>query len=106
GRAAAARAAAGRAGAPDDRQSVPRGREDRRAVLHPPADGRPHPSPRRDGRPLVTPAPAAPVSWSCDEFEIVTICDITARAVISHMSRFPKVGGPQVSVPLRSPRPL
>ena len=49
--AAAARAAAGRPGAPDDRQPVPGRREDRQAVLDPPADGGAHRPAGADGGP-------------------------------------------------------
>ena len=46
---AAAGAAAGQPGAPDDRQPVPRGRADRIAVLDSPADRGPHPPAGSDG---------------------------------------------------------
>ena len=49
--AAAPRAEAGRSGAPDDRQPVPLGGEDRQAIRDAPADRRPHRPPGDDGRP-------------------------------------------------------
>ena len=60
GRAAAARAAAGVAVPPDDRQPVPPGRARDAAVLHPPADGGPHPPAGRHVPPRRPPLRSTP----------------------------------------------